>query len=177
VVALGVCALAAGVAVLSRGGSAESATPRDVVQRYDAAINAPVLHWGKIATLGMRAALGDLQSGQGVPLAMIAGEARSWQSGLQQVQQQMDAAVAPPGLRTAAGKFDQALQGYVHAAQLFEQAAAGRGDVQSLVRVGISTLSDADCVFDDAAVLVQQALRAAGLAVDPALPESPCAHP
>jgi hypothetical protein len=172
VVVAGAAAVVAGVAALSSGSS--SGPPGSSVHAYDAAIAAPVQHWGKIATLGMRAALGDLQSGQGVPRSMIAGEARAWQGGLDQVRTQMRAVPVPPSLHSAASRFDQALQAYLDAARLFEQAADGRGDVDTLVRQGVGVLGSADCAFDDAAVDVQQALRNAGLPADAALPDEPC---
>ncbi len=174
VVLLGAAALVAAALVLSRDAGTVAPTGSDV-QTYDSAIRAPVQHWGKIAALGMRPALGDLASGQGVPPSLIAGEARAWQDGLNQVQQQMHAVPVPASLRSAADGFDQALQAYLHAAQLFEQAAAGGSDAQGLMHVGADALTRADCVFDDAGVAVQNALRAAGAAADPDLPSVPCA--
>ncbi|HZS13146.1 MAG TPA: hypothetical protein VFC09_00980 [Candidatus Dormibacteraeota bacterium] len=174
VLLLGVGGLVAAALVLSRDAGTVAPTSLDV-ERYDSAIRAPVQHWGKIAALGMRPALADLVSGQGVPPSLIAGEARAWQDGLNQVQQQMHAVPVPASLRSAADGFDQALQAYLHAAQLFEQAAAGGSDAQGLMHVGADALTRADCVYDDAAVAVQAALRAAGLAADPGLPATPCA--
>jgi hypothetical protein len=148
------------------------------VDAYQAAIKAPVQHWGKISALGMRPAVGDLQSGTGVPPAMIAGEARAWQAGLRQIRQQMHDAQPAPALRHAGDLFDQSLQIYLHAAQLFEQAAAGSSsDAPPLVRAGILEAAHGDCVFDDAAIEVQKARRGAGLDTDPDLPNAPCQHP
>jgi hypothetical protein len=175
VVTAGAAALVASIVILAQGGGQAGAAPtRAGVEAYDAAIKAPVQHWGKIATLGMRAALGDLQSGQGVPPAMIAGEARAWQDGLRQVEQQMRDAAVPASLHPAANGFDQAVKAYLRAAQLFEQAAAGDADTQALVRVGLDVLTHADCGFDDAAIAVQSALRSVGLPPDPDLPDAPC---
>jgi hypothetical protein len=171
VVLVGAAAVVAGVVALASGGGG---TPGSSVQAYDAAIAAPVQHWGKIATLGMRAALGDLQSGQGVPRSMIAGEARAWENGLDQVRAQMRAVPVPPSLHTAADHFDQSLLAYLDAARLFEQAADGKGDIATLVRQGVDVLGSADCVFDDAALDVQEALRSFGLPTDSALPDAPC---
>jgi len=171
--ALAIAGIAAGVA----RGTPSGRTTAAEVEAYQASIAEPLRHWGKIEALGMRPAVADLRAGQGVPPSWIAGEARAWRSGLAQVRAQLDAAVAPPPLRRAADLLDQSVRMYLGAATLFEQAASvPRAEAPPLIRRGVDQAAQADCLFDTAAVQIQDARRAAGLDTDPGLPDQPCSR-
>jgi hypothetical protein len=174
VAAGGVAALVAAI-VIAAQRSQDSPPTRAEVERYQSAIKGPLDHWGKIEDLGMRPAVADLQSGNGVPPPLIAGEARAWQSGLKQIRQQMHDAGAPAPLGHAADLFDQSLQLYLRAAEVFEQAAAGpQSDAPPLIRAGVQKAQQGDCIFDDAALEVQKVRRSVGLGTDSGLPNAPC---
>jgi hypothetical protein len=98
---------------------------------------------------------------------------------LQKVKRELDAIRVPPAIASAGPLFDQAMDAYVHCAQVLEQAAAVP-DAQRAAALdqGRQAGRDADTVYDRAAAVVQRALRAAGLPPDTALPDiTPPASP
>jgi hypothetical protein len=146
------------------------------VESFQAAMKAPVQHWGKIEVYGMRPAMADLRSGTGVGPEAIAEEARAWQRGLADVGRQLDAISAPSTLGQPLSLFKQALAGYVHVAWLVEQAAgAGEGTRQELLSQAVAAAKRADCVYDDGSVQLQSARLAAGLRKTPDFPDHQCA--
>jgi hypothetical protein len=174
VLAAGVCVVVAAiVAVLTR----PTTSPRaDQIDAFQAAIHAPVQHWGKVQVLGMRPAMGDLRRGTGVPAATIAQEAQAWQSGLALVGRQLDAVSVPPYLSHAMALFKQALAQYTDVAVLVQQAAATDGPARiSLLDQAVASGLRGDCIYDDASVEIQQARRDAGLGTTRDFPDHPCA--
>jgi len=153
----------------------ESAAPAPSVQAWQAEIMPPVQHWGQIEILGMRPAISDLRAGTGVPAITVAGEARAWQSGLRDVRSGMDAAHPPAGLLAAARLFDQALALYLQAAETIERAASGPVEARvALIDRAVSTAMQADCVYDSASAVLQQARIEAGLGTTADFPDHTC---
>jgi hypothetical protein len=172
---LGLCAVVlVAVAVLG----ARTAGPRaDEITAFEAAINEPIQHWGKVEVLGMRPAIFDLRRGAGVPATAIAQEAREWQKGLAQIGRQFDSVRAPSSESQALHLFKRALADYVNAAALVERATAAEPGTarNALLDQAIAGAQHGDCVYDDGAVAIQQARQQAGLPTTIDYPDHPCA--
>jgi hypothetical protein len=178
-----VLAVAAGLVVLlvvatSGGGGSpagSSPTPRPgsaVLTAYTAALRAPTAEGGRVVEQQMKPSVGEFDRGQ-VDEPTFVARARGWVLALQKVKKEIDAIRVPPVIASAGPLFDQAMDAYVHAAQVFEQAAAlpvGAERTAALDR-GRAAGRDADQAYDRAAAVVQRALRAAGLPPDSALPD------
>ena len=95
------------------------------------------------------------------------------------MKDRIDRIPVPPAIAAAGPLFDQAMDAYIEAAQLFEQAggvpAAQR---EAALNRGITQAEQADRQYDAAALVVQRARAAAGLPADANLPNpTPQASP
>jgi hypothetical protein len=169
--ALGLFALIAAVACHH-----SPAVNRAAVVRYQQAILPYVQEWGRIEILGMRPAVADLQSGNGVPAAAIATEADAWTAGLGEIRDQLHAIQTPPELRPAASLFDRAIVQYLAAAQLFGEAArATPADRPSLIATGRADVHAGTRLYNQAALVLQSVRHRAGLPKSPDFPDHPAA--
>jgi hypothetical protein len=168
-----VLAAAAGLAslVLTRHGGLSAAK----VDKYQKAILPLVTEWGKIEIQGMRPAISDLRSGQGVPAPLIGGEARAWQSGLKDLRAKLQKVPAPKDLAKASALFDQAMVKYLDAAVTFEKAADGpEGDPRNAaIDQGIKQATDGAAIYNQASLVLQGARKKAGLPTSPDFPDQP----
>src|SRR5581483_4949519 len=169
-VALVAAAVTAGL-VLNRGDQLRAPT----IERYQKAMLPLVTEWGKIEIQGMRPAISDLSSGEGVPASLIGGEARAWQSGLKDLRTKIRKVAAPKQLAQASALFDQAIVKYLDAAVIFEHAADGpEGDARSkAIDDGIKQASDGAAIYNRASLVIQSARRHAGLGPTPDFPDHP----
>jgi hypothetical protein len=168
-----VAAMAAGVvavvavvvaAVVLRAAD-DDGPSRAEVETYEEAILPLVREWGRIEVQGMRPAVADLQSGEGVPAATVAGEARAWHAAFERLRSQLRAVAAPEGMEEVAHGFDRAMADYLEAAATFEQAAsaADAEERSRLVDRGITVVQRGADRYDDASALLQEARRSVGL--------------
>jgi 4-amino-4-deoxy-L-arabinose transferase-like glycosyltransferase len=180
--ALVVLAVAAGliliVALSTSGGgvgnASASPTPAagsSVLTAYVDALRGPTREGGQVIEQLLKPSISEFASGQ-VDAATFTARARGWVLSLQKVKRELAAIRVPPVIASAGPLFDQAMDGYVHTAQVLEQAAAvPESQRVAALDQGRQAGRDADAVYDRAAALVQRALRAAGLPPDSALPD------
>jgi hypothetical protein len=173
-----VLAVAAGMIVLlavnSSGGGSATPTPRAdaaVLTAYTQALRGPTSEGGRVVQQLMKPSIGEFEQGQ-VDAATFESRARGWILALQRVKQQLDRISVPPVIASAGPLFGQAMDAYIQAAQIFEQAAAApMAERTAALDRGRQAGRDADRLYDRAAAVVQRALRAAGLPTDAALPD------
>lgn len=133
-----------------------------------------VQEWGKIEVQGMKPAISDLVSGQGVPPEMVGGEARAWQSGLLDLQHKLQALQTPTLLADCKRGFEQALVKYIEAAKLFEKAADGPAPQrQTTVNKGIDAATAGDRIYNEASMSLQAVRHEVGLPTTPDYPDHP----
>ena len=178
-----VVACAAGLALavsLPHGdrGSAASHADAAALTAYTDALRAPTSDGGRIVEEEMKPTIGDFTQGS-LDATSFAADARGWQLALRQVKDRIDRIAVPPAIAAAGPLFDAAMDDYIAAARLFEQAAAApQSQRGAAVQRGIDQARQADNQYDQAALVVQRALAAAGLQPDPALPNpTPVASP
>jgi hypothetical protein len=157
--------------VLNRGSDLRAPT----IERYQKAMLPLVTEWGKIEIQGMRPAISDLSSGEGVPASLIGGEARAWQGGLTDLRAKIQKVAAPKQLAQASALFDQSIAKYLDAAVTFEHAADGpEGDARTkAIDQGIKLASDGAAIYNRASLIIQSARHRAGLPPSPDFPDHP----
>lgn len=170
-----VLACAAGlVAVLAFGHGGDSGpAPGDAaaLTAYTAALRSPTSEGGRIVEQEMKPSLGDFERGS-LDAGGFVTRARGWQLGLARVRDQIDAIPTPPAIAAAHGLFHLAMQAYIDAARLFEEAGlAPASQRPAALARAVTAAENADGDFDRAAAVVQSALRAAGLPTDHELPD------
>lgn len=181
-----VVACAAGLALaitLPNGGqSSGSPTPHPdaaVLTAYTTALRGPTSDGGQVVEEEMKPSIGEFTQGQ-VDAATFTERARGWQIALRSVKDRIDRIPTPPAIAAARGLFDQAMDGYIAAARLFEQAGGAPAGAarDAAITKAIDQARAADAQYDQAALVVQRALAAAGLQPDTALPNpTPVASP
>ena len=178
-----VVACAAGLAIavsLPHGDQGSGAPHADAaaLTAYTTALRAPTSDGGRIVEEEMKPTLADFSQGR-LDAASFAADARGWQIALRQVKDRIHRITVPPAIAAAGPLFDAAMDDYLAAAGLFEQAAAvPRAQRDAAVRRGIDQARAADNQYDQAALVVQRALAAAGLPADSSLPNpTPVASP
>jgi hypothetical protein len=180
-----VVACAAGLALLvtltggSQGGSTPTLHPdAAVLTAYTSALRGPTSEGGQIVEEEMKPSISEFNQGQ-VDAATFVQRARGWEVGLRRVKAQIDRLPVPPAIAAAGPLFDRALDGYINAAQLFQQAGTvPQAQRAAAVDRAVAAAEAADHQYDQAALLVQRALAAAGLQPDSALPNpTPAASP
>ncbi|MBW3667859.1 MAG: hypothetical protein KY443_01485 [Actinobacteria bacterium] len=162
----------AGVVAWRTGGDGMRATADEVVA-YQAAIEPLVTEWGRIEIQGMRPAIGDLLSGEGVPPETVEGEAAAWESAFVGLRERMRAVPAPPSLEATAKTFDAALQRYIDAAGLFGRAAAESSEGRrTLIDAGVAAARDGARLYNEASYGLQDVRRRAGLGPTDVFPDN-----
>jgi hypothetical protein len=138
---------------------------------YTAALGAPTREGGRIVQQEMKPSLGEFERGEtDAPTFVV--RARGWQLELARVRDQLDHISVPPAIASAGGLFHRAMQAYIDAARLFEQAGeATQAQRQAAIDRAVAQARQADTDFDQAAAVVQRALRNAGLPPDHNLPD------
>jgi hypothetical protein len=169
------------VVVLSAGGGGGGGGPtadQKALTDYTAALRPPTTEGGRIVQQEMKPSLGELARGT-IDGPNFVSRARGWQLALGRVRDRLRGIKPPAAIASAGPLFVAAMDDYIHAAQLFEQAGAAPEDQRSpALNTAIAAARAADQAFDRAAAVVQHALRAAGLPVDSALPNpTPTASP
>jgi hypothetical protein len=172
-----VLACAAGlIVVVAVGHSGGDDTPpaqhpdAKALTAYTQALRAPTSQGGQVVQEQMKPSIGEFEQGQVDPGTFVS-RARGWQLAMQRVKDQIDKIPVPPFIAAAGGYFDQSMDAYIAAARLFEQAATvPEAQRQAAIAKAITQAQAADHLFDQAAVVVQRALAAAGLPPDDALP-------
>ena len=146
------------------GGDTADEADGKAITDYEAKLLPLVQEWGRIEVQGMRPAIGDLRSGEGVPPETVGGEARAWQAGLKDLRAKIAALEPPPALRRTELLFDRAMVRYIEAAEEFERAAdgpvAGR---EAGIQKGIETALDGARLYNEASLVLQRARQQAGL--------------
>lgn len=159
------------ILVIGRGGSGLS---RKQVLTYHEKLLPLVTEWGKIEIQGMRPAIADLDSGEGVPAEMIAGEARAWTEGLEELREKIRRLPAPGSLGRANRLFDESIVFYIDAARTFERAALGPAqDRAKGVDKGVHQASEGARVYNKASMVLQAARRSVGLPTSSDFPDHP----
>lgn len=175
-VVAGVAAVAAsmaGVVAWRADGGADMAATAEAVTAYQAAIEPLVTEWGRIEIQGMRPAIGDLVSGEGVPPETVAGEAAAWESAFVGLRERMGAVAVPPSLAATARTFDAALQRYIDAAVLFGRAASESPEGRrTLVDKGVAAARDGARLYNEASYGLQDVRRRAGLGPTDVFPDN-----
>ncbi|MHB8450376.1 MAG: hypothetical protein ACYDAQ_08010 [Mycobacteriales bacterium] len=157
----------------SNGRTAPPPPTRGQLLAYESAITPAVRDWGSIEMLGMRPALGDLASGQGVPPAAIVMESRAWVAALGHDRAMLRAAPDPGQLTVIAAGLDQAMVDYLRAATLFGQGAGHPAARSAFLQAGVSAAMAGDSAFDDSTYLLQTDRVRLGLAISPDFPDHP----
>ena len=156
------------------GNAAGSPTPAPgsaALKAYVDALRSPTSDGGRVVEQLMKPSIAEFAQGKVDPSTFTA-RAKGWVLALQSVKQRLDRISVPPVVASAGPLFDQAMDGYIHTAQVFEQAASVPADQRdAALEAGRQAGRDADQVYDRAATVVQRALRAAGLPPDSALPD------
>jgi hypothetical protein len=158
------------------GGGAAGASPTPApgsaaLEAYVDALRSPTSDGGRVVEQLMKPSIAEFAQGQ-VDASTFATRARGWVVALQSVRQKLRGIRVPPVVASAGPLFDQAVDGYIHTAQVFEQAASVPADQRAAaLDTGRQAGRDADQVYDRAAAVVQRALHAAGLPPDSALPD------
>ncbi|HZS15818.1 MAG TPA: hypothetical protein VFC09_14580 [Candidatus Dormibacteraeota bacterium] len=175
VVAAGLVVILVLSATGSTGGNAgTSPTPAagsGVLTAYTQALKGPTQEGGQVIEQLLKPSLNSFEQGQ-EDAATFLSQARGWVLSLQKVRQEVAAIPVPPVIAAAGPLFVQAMDAYVHTAQVLENAATlPAAQRTAALEAGRQAGRDADAVFDQAAAIVQRALRAAGLPTDAALPD------
>jgi hypothetical protein len=171
-----VVACAAGlILVLALGHAGDSGQPAHpdtaALSDYTAALASPTKEGGRIVQQEMKPSLGEFEQGQ-LSAADFVVRARGWQLELARVRDLIDHLSVPPGIAAAGPLFHQAMQAYIDAAKLFEQAGeAPAADRPAALQHAVDAARKADGEFDQASAVVQRALRNAGLQPDHNLPD------
>ena len=180
--ALVVVAVAAGLVLIvalgaaggGGGGNTTSPTPGPgsaALKTYIDALRAPTSEGGQVIVQLLKPSINEFEQGQ-VDDATFTARARGWILSLQKVKRELDAIAVPPAASGAGPIFDQAMDAYIHCAQVLEQAASVPESQRSAaLDAGRQAGRDADAIYDRAAAIVQRALRNAGLPPDSALPD------
>lgn len=161
---------------LGHGGQGSAGTPTPApdaaaLTAYTRALAAPTREGGRIVQQEMKPSLGDFTAGR-LDAAQFIARARGWQQELGRVRRQLDQVPVPPAIASAGPLFDVAMDAYVHAARLFEEAGLAPAEQrQAALGLAIAAARQADGDFDRAAAVVQRALVAAGLPPDHSLPD------
>lgn len=168
-VALAVALLVAAVPAL--GPQRPPQLAADEVDAYTEAIAGIAESWGAIEVLGMRPAVTDLRTGEGVPAATIVTQATAWRSSFASYRRELDAMTVPAALTEAHRLFLAALERYDEAAGQFGDAAgrAARG-VDFDIQPGIAAAETGAGLFDRAAAGLQEVRARAGLSPSPSFP-------
>jgi hypothetical protein len=146
---------------------------RQALTAYTAALRGPTSEGGEIVSQEMRPSVTELRNGQ-VDGTTFAQRARGWQLAFQRIRIRLAGIDTPAPVAAARELFDQALQGYARAASLFIEAGAAQGAQRDALLAQAATAGTAaDSLYNRAAAVVQAALRRAGLAPDPDLPDLP----
>lgn len=161
-------------AASNAGGPGGTPTPHPgaaVLTTYTTALRGPTSDGGRIVEEEMKPSIGELSQGQVDPTT-FAQRARGWELDLTRVRDELDRIPVPPAIASAGPLFHQAMDAYIAAARLFEQAAAIPASAQrdAAIQTAITQAQSADRQYDAAALVVQRALAAAGLQPDSALP-------
>lgn len=168
-----VAASVAGVVAWRADGGDGMAGTAEAVKAYQAAIEPLVTEWGRVEIQGMRPAIGDLVSGEGVPPETVAGEATAWESAFVSLRERMRAVTVPPSLEATAQTFDAALQRYIDAAGLFGRAASGSPERRrTLVDEGVAAARDGARLYNEASYGLQDVRRRAGLGPTDVFPDN-----
>ena len=165
----------AAAVVAAFAGRSDSPFSKEDVEQLHAALYGPTQHWGRIEVQGMRPAVADLVSGEGVPAETIGGEARAWQGGLREVGTELAAIRTTDALRPIVDRFRAALEPYLEAARLFEEATVvpvGDGRLV-LVDRGIEAAKRGTRLYNEASMKLQAARRTVGLPTSPDFPDHP----
>lgn len=171
--AMAVAAAVAGVVAWRTDRGAGMVDTAEAVTAYQTAIEPLVTEWGRIEIQGMRPAIGDLVSGEGVPPETVAGEAAAWESAFVGLRERMRAVPVLPSLAPTAQMFDQALQRYIDAAVLFGRAASESPEQRrTLVDEGVTAARDGARLYNEASYGLQDVRRRAGLGPTDVFPDS-----
>ncbi len=165
-----VVACAAGLALAitlpNQGGGQDA----KALTAYTTALRGPTADGGRIVEEEMKPSIPEFNNGT-LDAGTFTQRARGWQLGLRRVKDQIDRISVPPAIAAAGPLFDQAMDDYIHAAQLFEQAGtAPQAQRRADIDRAVAAAEAADHQYDQAALVVQRALVAAGLQPDSALP-------
>lgn len=166
---------AGGIAViaLTAGGGDDGPDPK-AIEAYQAKLLPLVQDWGRIEVQGMRPAIADLVSGEGVPPETVAGEARAWHAGFVDLRAKIAALDPPPELQPVEDQFDDAMQHYLDSALAFEQAADGPAEARTAgIEKGIAAAKEGARLYNEASMVLQRVRRAAGLPTSPDFPDRP----
>lgn len=155
-------------------GDGEDGPDRKAVEAYQAKLLPLVTEWGKVEVQGMRPAIGDLVSGEGVPPEAVGGEARAWRAAFLDLRDKIRALDPPIELVPAELLFDNSMQRYIDATVAFEQAADGPVEArQASIETGIEAARDGARLYNEASMVLQRVRRAAGLPTSPDFPDKP----
>ena len=153
------------------GDSGANPASTQVLKDYIDALRPPTTEGGRIVEQEMKPSLGEFERGE-VDGNTFSARARGWQIGMQRVRDRIDQISVPPVIASAGPLFDAAIDDYISAARLFEQAGqAAAAQKDAAVQRAVDAARTADRAYDRAAAVVQRALRAAGLPPDSALPD------
>jgi hypothetical protein len=151
-------------ALLSGGSDGKPDAGRAEIEAYEAKLLPLVQEWGRIEIQGMRPAISDLVSGEGVPPETVGGEARAWRAGFVDLRKKIAEVPAPPALARAKLLFDRAMVRYIAAAEEFERAADGPVEQrQAGIDKGIAAATDGAALYNDASLQLQAARKRVGL--------------
>src|SRR5258708_7681019 len=140
-----------------RPAGATPAPGSGVLTAYVDALRAPTREGGQVIEQLLKPSISEFASGQ-VDAATFTARARGWVLSLQKVKREIDAIRVPPVIASAGPLFDQAMDGYVHTAQVLEQAAAvPEAQRAAMLDQGRQAGRDADQLYDRAAAVVQRA--------------------
>jgi hypothetical protein len=163
-----------GLGIALPGGDRDDAGARRRIESYQAELLPLVKEWGRIEVQGMRPAIADLMSGQGVPPETVAGEARAWRAGFEGLRQKISALDPPEALEDAERLFDRSMQRYLDATIEFEQAAEGAGPARSAgIDRGIAAARDGARLYNEASLVLQRVRQKVGLPPTDEFPEHP----
>lgn len=167
-------AVAVVAVALATNRSEDDAAAREAVEAYQAQLVPLAQEWGRIEVQGMRPAIGDLETGDGVPPETVAGEARAWRAGLESLRSKILALDPPESLREAERLFDRAIQRYLDAAHAFEQAADGPAAGRKAgIEAGIAEVAEGTRLYNEASLVLQAARKAVGLPPTDDFPNHP----
>lgn len=179
VIGLAVLVLLAGVTALavSARNDERKAEEREALVAFQDKLVPLAQEWGRIEVQGMRPAIADLQSGEGVPAATIAGEARAWQAGLEGLRTKISELDPPASLTRAMAVFDRAMGRYIDAAAAFEAAADGPAESrQAGIERGVEAALEGARLYNEASLLLQRARQRLGLPPTADFPNHPAGN-
>lgn len=134
------------------------------ITAYERGIDPLVSQAGQVVQEGMKPAITDLAHDHVTPPAFIAHEADGWLATLGSVRRSISALPTPRALVGARTPIVASLDLYIQAATTFKAAAlASPANREALIGRGIQQATQADHVFDQGAIVIQRARRAAGL--------------